>query len=170
MGSLRWCFQPCCDNFSNVPTLLQHCYAALRKKSSLRILPCNITFIPGKGDMVYRPSVQGPENYACEIFTVYLRIFCHKCILPWKVQTSFFRRSTTHVADPLLIKSLNNFRIQVRKNVGSFNKRRLTSTIFPWFLVTKEQNLQWTETTGNEYVSHTLERSQGHNGCSTKAN
>ena len=106
--------------------------------------------------MVYRSSVQGPENYACEIFTVYLRIFCHKCILPWEVQTSFFRRSTTHVADPLLIKSLNNFRIQVRKNVGSFNKRRLTSTIFPWFLVTKEQNLQWTETTGNAYVWNDL--------------
>ena len=149
---------------SNIAT--QRC----AKKSSLRIFPCNIAFIPGKGDMVYRPSVQGPENYACEIFTVYLRIFCHKRILPWEVQTSFFRRSTTHVADPLLIKSLNNFRIQVRKNVGSFNQRRLTSTIFPWFLVTKEQNLQWTETTDNAYVSHTLERSQGHNGCSTKAN
>ena len=125
-------FQHC----SNVAK--QRCAKNRRFESSLVTSPLSA----GKGDMIYPSSVQGPENYACEIFTVYLRIFCHKCILPWEVQTSFFRRSTTHVADPLLIKSLNNFRIQVRKNVGSFNQRRLTSTIFPWFLVTKEQNLQ----------------------------
>ena len=152
MGSLRWCFQHCCDIVLNVSTLLR-CVAQQNRRCESS--QCNITFIPGKDDMVFRPSVEGPENYGWEIFTVYLRIFCHKCILPWKVQTSFFRRSTTHVADPLLIKSLNNFRIQVRNNVGSLNKWRLPSTIFPWFLVTKEQNLQWTETTGNEYVSHT---------------
>ena len=134
---------------SNITTL--RCAKNDRCESSLTTSP----LYPGEDDMIFRPSVQGPENYACEIFTVYLRIFCHKCILPWEVQTSFFRRSTTHVADPLLIKRLNNFRIQVRKNIGSFNKRRLPSTIFPWFLVTKEQNLQLTETTGNEYVSHT---------------
>lgn len=139
--------------------MLQHCSnsTTLRCAKNGRCESSLITspLYPGEDDIIFRPSVQGPENYACEIFTVYLRIFCHKCILPWEVQTSFFRRSTTHVADPLLIKRLNNFRIQVRKNIGSFNKRRLPSTIFPWFLVTKEQNLQLTETTGNEYVSHT---------------
>ena len=148
---LRHCFE--CSNIAT-----QRCAKNRRCESSLVTSP----LYPGKVIWFIVPhSVQGPENYACEIFTEYLRIFCHKCILPWEVQTSFFRRSTTHVADLLLIKSLNNFRIQVRNNVGSFNKRRLTSTIFPWFLVTKEQNLQWTETKGNEYV---------HNGCSTKAN
>ena len=31
--------------FRMVATLFQHCYAVMRKKSSLRIVPCNITLI-----------------------------------------------------------------------------------------------------------------------------
>lgn len=91
------------------------------------------------------PIVQNLQSYSS-----YLWILRHKYILPWKVRTRPSRRSITNVTHLLISESLKNPGIQTRKYVGTFNQRRLSSTVFSRLLLAKEQKL-WKETECQNY-------------------